>query len=88
VIPDPEPERGEGDLLTRTEASALLAQWGIRLKPATLARIWSTAGDGPPCRHIRAKPFYPRTLLRAWADTQIGEVRSGAPAVGRSRRRG
>ena len=29
------------DLLTRTEASAFLATFGIRLKPASLARLWS-----------------------------------------------
>ncbi|MNQ50880.1 hypothetical protein D3C85_648400 [compost metagenome] len=79
---------GEGDLLTRAEASAFLALLGIRLKPATLARLWSTAADGPPCRHIRSKPFYPRGLLSTWAKTQITEVRTGAPAAARRRGRG
>lgn len=78
---------GDEDLLTRAEASAFLALLGIRLKPATLARIWSTAANGPPCRHIRSRPFYPRGLLRDWAKTQITEVRSGAPAAARSRGR-
>lgn len=78
---------GEEDLLTRAEASAFLMQVGVRLKPATLARLWSTGGDGPPCRHIRAKPFYPRGLLRAWALTQVGELRSGAPVAAQPRRR-
>jgi hypothetical protein len=65
-LPDP------ADLLTRAEASAELARFGIRLKPATLARAWSTgAPPGPPCRHIRGKPFYPRHLLHAWAAAQI-----------------
>ena len=89
--PDGSPDQGqadgEGDLLTRAEASAVLAGMGIRLKPATLARLWSTAGDGPPCRHIRSRPFYPRGLLRAWALSQISEVRTGAPAAARGRRR-
>jgi len=79
---------GEDDLLTRAEASAFLALMGVRLKPATLARLWSTAADGPPCRHIRSRPYYPRGLLRAWAKTQITEVRTGAPAAARGRGRG
>ncbi|GLK50132.1 hypothetical protein GCM10017620_31060 [Brevundimonas intermedia] len=71
----------EGALLTRAEASAFLAQRGIRLKPATLARLWSTRSDGPPCRHIRSKPYYPRNLLEAWAAAQISGLRTGAPAA-------
>ena len=65
------------DLLTRKEASTFLAQFGIRMKPETLARLWSTGGDGPPCLHIRSKPFYPRDVLRDWALSQIGELRTG-----------
>lgn len=84
----PVPEPGDEDLLTRKEASAFLAQFGIRMKPETLARLWSTGGDGPPCRHIRHKPYYPRGVLRAWARTQIGELRSAAPAAAQPRRRG
>lgn len=67
-------ERDE-DLLTRTEASAYLARFNIALKPTTLARIWSVGGDGPPCQHIRRKPFYPRGDLRAWAEAQRTAVR-------------
>jgi len=78
---------GDGDLLTRAEASAFLGLLGIRLKPATLARIWSTAADGPPCRHIRSKPFYPRGLLRDWARSQMTELRTGAPPAAKGRRR-
>ncbi len=80
--------RIDDDLLTRAEASAFLAQCGIRLKPATVARRWSTGSNGPPCRHIRSKPYYPRTLLRVWADSQMTEVRTGAPAAAQGRRRG
>ncbi|MNE72522.1 hypothetical protein D3C80_1684730 [compost metagenome] len=80
--------RDDDDLLTRAEASAFLALHGVRLKPATLARLWSTGTDGPPCRHIRSKPFYPRGLLRQWAADQITEVRKGAPAAAQARRRG
>lgn len=80
-------EAGEGELLTRTEASRYLAERHIRLSPATLARMWSTGAAGPPCRHIRSKPFYPRTLLAIWADQQISELRTGAPSAAQGRRR-
>lgn len=73
--------------LTRSEASAFLMAMGIRIKPATLARLWSTNAGGPPCRHIRSKPYYPRDLLKAWADAQISEIRTGAPSADRGRRR-
>lgn len=82
------PSAGEEDLLTRAEASAFLAPFGIRMKPATLARLWSAGGNGPPCRHIRSKPYYPRGLLRAWAMSQMSEVRTAAPPAARSRRHG
>ena len=93
MIPDRDIEEeapstdGDEDLLTRAEASAFLALLGVRLKPATLARLWSTASNGPPCRHIRSRPYYPRGLLRAWAKAQITEVRTGAPPAARSRSR-
>ena len=79
---------GDDDLLTRAEASAFLALFGIRMKPATLARLRSTGNDGPPCRHVRSKPHYPRGLLRAWAWSQISDIRTGAPPAARGRRRG
>ncbi len=93
MIPAPEahgaePEAGDGDLLTRKEASAFLAQFGIRMKPQTLARIWSTGGDGPPCLHVRSKPYYPRGVLRDWAKSQVGELRAAAPAAAQARRHG
>ncbi len=81
-------DEGAEDLLTRKEASAFLAAMGVRLKPATLARLWSMGGNGPPCCHVRSRPFYPRGLLRAWALAQISEVRTAAPAAARARRRG
>lgn len=79
---------GEDRLLTRKEASAFLLELGVRLKPATLARLWSTGSSGPPCRHIRSRPYYPQQLLRLWAESQITEVRSGAPSAAQARRRG
>ena len=75
-------------LLTRAEASAFLGSFGIRLKPATLARLWSTGGNGPPCRHIRSRPFYPQDLLQDWARSQISDIRTAAPPAARGRRRG
>lgn len=77
----------DDDLLTRAEASAFLALLGVRLKAATLARLWSTGSNGPPCRHVRSRPYYPRGLLREWAKAQITEVRTGAPAAARRRGR-
>lgn len=77
----------DDDLLTRAEASLFLATLGVRLKPGTLAKLWSSGSNGPPCRHVRAKPFYPRGLLRAWAEAQKTEVRAGAPAAAQGRRR-
>lgn len=79
---------GDGDLLTRSEASAFLARFGIRMKPATLARVWSTGSGGPPCRHIRSKPHYPRGLLTQWALSQISEIRTGAPSAAQGRKHG
>ena len=78
----------DDDLLTRKEASAYLAALGLALRPATLARLWSCGAKGPPCRHIRAKPYYPRSLLKAWARDQVGELRAGAPAAAQRRRHG
>lgn len=57
--------------LTRAEASLYLESKGIRMKAATLARAYSTGAGGPPCRHVRNKPFYPVDLLEAWAEAQI-----------------
>lgn len=82
------PEVGDDDLLTRKEASAFLVQFGIRMKPETLARLWSTGGNGPPCRHVRHKPYYPKGVLRAWALAQISDLRDAAPPAARGRRRG
>jgi hypothetical protein len=77
--PDPRPaEEHDEDLLTRAEASAYLLRFQVRLKPATLARLWSVGGNGPPCTHVRKRPYYPRGELRAWALRQRTRLR-GAP---------
>lgn len=81
---DAVPECDE-DRLTRSEASEFLLRYGIRLKPATLARMWSTGTDGPACRHVRGKPLYPRGVLRAWAEAQDTGLRTSAPVKKRRR---
>lgn len=80
--PAPDDERDD-DLLTRREASAYLARFHVNLKPATLARMWSVGSPGPPCRHIRRKPMYPRGHLRDWARSQRSGLRRSRaePAV-------
>lgn len=75
----PQPEvTDEGEYLTRKEASAFLLTLGVRLKPATLARLWSTGGNGPPCVHHRNRPRYPRDVLRSWAAEQTTQLRRSA----------
>ena len=85
---DPGAGADDDDLLTRKEASAFLVQFGIRMKPETLARLWSTGGNGPPCRVVRHKPYYPRGVLRDWALAQVGDLRASAPPAARGRRHG
>ena len=68
---------GDEDLLTRNQASEYLQRFGIRMKPTTIARAWSV-GNGPPCRHIRGKPLYPRGVLRGWAEAQDTGLRRAA----------
>lgn len=83
---EPAGEERDEDLLTRVEASDYLARFNVRLKPATLARIWSVGQDGPPCRHIRRRPYYPRGELRNWALRQRTGLRAsrgpGPPDAG------
>lgn len=50
---------------------------GVRLKLATFARLWSSVTNGPLCRLIRSRPYYPRDLLEARARSQISDVRTG-----------
>lgn len=69
----PAPRSLDTQMLTRAQASDALLLFGIRMKPATLARAWSSGRGGPPCQHIRSRPYYPRDRLEAWARTQITE---------------
>lgn len=81
----PASPEGDDDLLTRAEASDFLARFGIRLKVTSLAKMWSLGQDGPPCRHVRGKPFYPRGVLRDWAMAQDSGLRTSAPVKKRRR---
>jgi len=51
-----QPEAGDDDLLTRKEASAFLVQFGIRMKPETLARLWSTGAMVRPAGTFGTSP--------------------------------
>lgn len=75
---DPAPDQEDEVLLTRQQASAYLETFAIRLKPASLARLWSVGRQGPPCLHIRGKPFYPQDELRIWARSQRSGLRRSA----------
>lgn len=65
-------------LLTRKEASSELLRLGIRRSPATLAKIFCTRTDGPPCRHLGRTPYYPLSLLHDWARMQLTAPRSSS----------
>lgn len=65
-------------LLTRKEASTELLTMGIRRSPATLAKIFCTRSDGPPCVHLGRTPYYPKSLLHAWARNQLTGLRSSS----------
>lgn len=76
--PEARTDSPSDELLTRRQASDFLATLGIRLKPTTLARLWCTGGNGPPCVHHRNRPRYPREVLRAWAAQQTTRLRRSA----------
>lgn len=65
-------------LLTRKEASRELAALGIRRSPGTLAKIYSTGANGPPCVHLGRTPYYPRSLLHAWVRRQLTAPRASS----------
>lgn len=68
----------EDPLLTRKEASTELLRMGIRRSPSTLAKIFCTRSDGPPCTHLGRTPYYPRSLLHDWARSQLSGLRSSS----------
>lgn len=66
--------------LTRSEASEHLTRRGIPLKPATLARWFSTTSSGPPVVHFGRKPLYPLDLLDAWIEDRLSKPRTSSSA--------
>ena len=68
----------EDPLLTRKEASTELLRMGIRRSPSTLAKIFCTRSDGPPCTHLGRIPYYPRSKLHEWARSQLTGLRSSS----------
>ncbi len=64
--------------LTRRQASAYLAGVGVPRTPATLAKLYSTSEDGPPCIHRGRIPFYSKRVLHLWAMRQLTRLRRGA----------
>jgi hypothetical protein len=75
----------EDTLLTRKEASTELLRMGIRRSPSTLAKLFCTRSDGPPCTHLGRTPYYPKSLLHDWARSQLTGLRSSS---GQPRRAG
>lgn len=72
------PPDADDRLLNRKEASRELAALGIRRAPSTLAKIFCTRTDGPPCTHLGRTPYYPRSALHAWARSQLTQLRSSS----------
>lgn len=68
----------EDTLLNRKEASSELLRMGIRRSPSTLAKVFCTRSDGPPCVHLGRTPYYPKTMLHDWARSQLTAVRSSS----------
>jgi hypothetical protein len=68
--------------LTRREASEYLAILGLRLAPATLAKLFCTRSDGPPVRHFGRHPKYQAGALRAWALARLSAPRRSSSEPG------
>lgn len=88
MIPTIEPvnpllHAGGEDRLTSMEGAALRVPFGVRMRPETLARLWSTGGDRPPCRHVQHEFNDPRGRLRDWPGAQVGDLRVSAPSAAR-----
>jgi len=72
------PENFVDALLTRDDASIYLASIGVRRKAATLAKIFSTRADGPPCVHDGRRPLYPKRQLHVWGMRQLTALRASS----------
>lgn len=69
------PEGFTDGYLDRREASAYLASIGVRRTPKTLAKIYSSSDDGPPCVHHGRFPRYSKRRLHEWGMRQLSAVR-------------
>ena len=67
-------------MLNRAEASAYLASIGVRRTPGTLAKLYSTTDDGPPCTHRGRIPVYAKRALHKWGVGQLTKVRKSPRA--------
>jgi hypothetical protein len=72
------PEDFVDALLDRREASAYLQSIGVRRTPATLAKLFSIGGDGPPCVHDGRRPLYPKRQLHEWGVGRLTMLRRSA----------
>lgn len=69
------PDDFEDGLLSRCEASIYLESIGVRRKSTTLAKLYCTAADGPPCVHDGRRVLYPKRLLHLWGMGQLSVLR-------------
>jgi hypothetical protein len=71
---DPLPGRLRKPRLRRWEASEYLEiAHGIRVAPATLAKL-ASVGGGPAFQRIGRTPLYPREELDRWALQRLGRL--------------
>ncbi len=62
--------------LRRAQASEYLLQnYGIVLRPSTLAKWFCMKSDGPPAHVAGRIPLYPRDALDTWATKRLGPLR-------------
>ena len=71
-------------LLNRKEASSYLLTLGIRRAPTTLAKNFCE-GKGPPCMQLGRTPYYPRSVLRRWAASELTDLRHSSSEPRRPR---
>jgi hypothetical protein len=65
-------------VLTRAEAAVYLSGIGVARTKGTLARLYSTTDDGPPCFHRGRLPCYDKRALHVWAMRQLTLMRRGS----------
>ena len=81
--PSVRPSTGWAPNLRRAQASEYLLQnYGIILKPSTLAKWFCMKSDGPPAFVAGRVPLYPRDGLDTWAIKRLGPLRSSTSDTG------